>query len=246
MTRSIIRNFFISISFFAMVTGDVYANGEDQSMARENECVILLHGLGRSSKSMRPIEQLLAKQAYRVVNIDYPSRHDTLGSLAKTAIDRGLSECGDASRVHFVTHSLGGVLVRQYFQANAVANLGHVVMLGPPNQGSPVVDAYSDWPFVAQIGGPAFLALSPSDGEVLNLGSVDFSLGVIAGSRTLNPILSAIIEGPDDGKVSIEDTRIQGMKDHRIIATSHPMLMRNSMVQKQVSCFLEYGIFCDL
>lgn len=247
MTRSMFRNLCVSIFVFAMVTGDVYAMSDDEisNAGNRGECVILLHGLGRSSKSMQPMKRMLENQHYRVANIDYPSRQQELSLLAKAAVEKGITECGDAKRIHFVTHSLGGILVRQYLQNHTLDDLGHVVMLGPPNQGSPVVDAYSNWPLVERIGGPAFQALSPTKGEVLHLGEVDFSLGVIAGSRTMNPILSSIIDGPDDGKVHVDATRVEGMQDHRTVAVSHPMFMRNKTVQHHVRCYLVKGIFCE-
>lgn len=222
----------------------VLAKGVNDEASPNRDCVILLHGLGRSSKSMRPIAKQLSEHGYRIANIDYPSRHQPISTLASKAIQKGISRCSNAPTIHFVTHSLGGILVREYLQENTIKNLGHVVMLGPPNQGSPVVDAYSNWPFAERIGGSAFLALSPTDGEVMDLGGVNFSLGVIAGKRTMNPILSSIIDGPDDGKVQVDDTRVQGMQDHRVIAVSHPMMMRNTKVQQHVVCYLASGHFC--
>lgn len=211
------------------------------------ECVILLHGLGRSSSSMRPVANLLSRHGYAVVNKSYPSREHDISTLATNSLNDAVAQCQHAAVIHLVTHSLGGILVRQYVKEHHVERLANVVMLGPPNQGCEVVDAYDGWPGVAKFGGPAFLALSPSSAlSVTNtLGPVNFSLGVIAGSKSVNPVLSIVLPGPDDGKVTVKNTRVDGMVEHRIVATSHPFMMRNKEVQQNILCFLQAAKFCD-
>ena len=110
------------------------------------ECVVLLHGLARTSDSMSMLESQLEESGYRVANLDYPSRSKPVEELAEATINEGLTACTDSPTVHFVTHSLGGILIRYYLESNSIEQLGYVVMLAPPNNGSEVVDNWQNVP----------------------------------------------------------------------------------------------------
>lgn len=186
----------------------------------------------------------LTEAGFKTVNQGYPSRHAEIKTLTQEAIPPALKACGDSTAVSFVTHSLGGILVRQYLSETHIPNLNHVVMLGPPNQGSEVVDTLGDVPGFKLMNGPAGMQLGTSEVSVPNaLGPVNFSLGVIAGTRTFNPILSMILPNPNDGKVSVESTKIEGMKDHMTMPVTHTFMMRNQKVIQQVAYFLQHGRF---
>ena len=211
-----------------------------------DESVILLHGLARTSASMKSLEKQLRSAGYRVCNVDYPSRKLPIAELAPLAIQKGLKNCQLSSdqTVHFVTHSMGGILLRYYLQNYALPNLGRVVMLGPPNKGSEAVDHLKHLPGFDLINGPAGYELGTGEDDLpLKLGPVDFELGVIAGKRSLNLILSQILPGPDDGKVSVEKTRVEGMKDFIILPTTHTFMMQNTEVIRQALHFLHHGQF---
>ncbi|MDP2562130.1 triacylglycerol lipase [Psychrobium sp. 1_MG-2023] len=214
--------------------------------ARSNEYVILLHGWGRSEKSMLLISHQLKKAGYGIVNINYPSNDKPIAELADLAVAQGIAECEarDAKVIHFVTHSLGGILVRHYFEDRELDTLGRVVMLGTPNHGSEVVDAYKKLYLFRQLAGPAGLALGTSEQDVPNqLGAVSFELGVIAGSKSINPFLSLLLPGDDDGKVSVESTKVEGMTDFITLPTTHPTMLISPAVIKQVIHFLRHGNF---
>lgn len=214
-----------------------------------HECVILLHGLARSSLSMNPMQEALDEEGYVTANIDYPSRDHEIETLANIAVGEGLEKCrlhDDLSRIHFVTHSLGGILVRQYLHVQPIEKLGRVVMLGPPNQGSAAADELEGVPGFDLINGPAGQQLGKGDDSVpLALGPVDFELGVIAGDRTIDPITSAVLENPDDGRVSVDDTKIEGMDDFIVVHHSHAFMMRMSRVIDLTKTFLSTGSFGD-
>ena len=147
-------------------------------------------------------------------------------------------------KVHFVTHSLGGILVRDYFSHHSDARLGRVVMLGPPNQGSEVVDHLKEWRMFQWLNGPVGAELGTDAASVpRKLGPVTFELGVIAGDRSINWINSLMIPGPDDGKVSVEKSKVEGMKDHLVVHTAHPFIMRNREVIEATLRFLKNGRF---
>ena len=211
------------------------------------ECVILLHGLARTSSSMESMAEALEDAGFVAVNIDYPSREHPIEDLAPMAIGNGLELCevaGATDKTHFVAHSLGGILVRKYLKNNEIMNLGRVVMLGPPNQGSKAVDELGDVPGIDWVNGPAGRQLGKgADSVPLALGPADFELGVIAGNRSIDPITSAVLDDPDDGKVSVEDTRLEGMDDFVIVEHSHAFMMRLEEPIKLTIRFLKSGKF---
>lgn len=210
------------------------------------DCVVLLHGLARTSHSMHHLEKALSNENYQVVNQGYPSRQGSIDSLAHNAIPKAVKQCKSYSTIHFVTHSMGGILLRQYLGNNKIKKLGRVVMLGPPNQGSEVVDKLGNVPGFKLLNGTAGLQLGTDTTSVPNkLGPVDFDLGIIAGNRSINLLLSIIIPGADDGKVSIERTKLKGMNDHLVLPVTHTFMMRNKSVIHQIIFYLNNGYFLN-
>jgi len=208
------------------------------------ESVVLLHGLARTDKSMKKLEKALIKQGYCVQNLRYESTRNNIEKLAEQTIGRALKQCPGDSVVNFVTHSMGGILVRQYLRNHDIENLGRVVMLGPPNKGSEVIDKLRDFPGFYFFHGDAGLELGTGATSVPNkLGHADFDLGIIAGTRSINLFLSRIIPGLDDGKVSVENTKLEGMRDHLEMEVTHTFMMRNKKVIKQVIHYLKTGKF---
>jgi pimeloyl-ACP methyl ester carboxylesterase len=211
-----------------------------------DQCVILLHGLARTTSSMEEIQNALSAEGYYVVSVDYPSRKHPIEDLASSVIPDKISTCNSHvdGDIHFVTHSLGGILVRQYLAENTIDNLGRVVMLSPPNQGSEVVDALKDVPGFFLINGPAGMQLGTDANSVpANLPPVTYEVGVITGDKTVNYILSMIIPGDDDGKVSIDRARVEGMADFLVVNHSHTFIMKSEDVIAQIAAFLHAGQF---
>ncbi len=224
----------------------IYRQQPKQAMVAK-DAVVLLHGLSRSRWSLWRLQRSLRSE-YNVINQSYPSRQNSVEELAKLAIEPALALCADAPRIHFVTHSLGGILVRQYLSENTIQNLGKVVMLGPPNQGSELVDTFRSTPLLRslfdRINGPAGAQLGTgSNSKPQQLGAANFSCGVIAGNRNLNVIYRFLMPKNSDGKVSVASTHIEGLSDHVELPVDHTFMMNDSRVIKATHHFLKHGHF---
>jgi len=193
---------------------------------------------------MEKLALALDDAGYFTINTDYPSTKHHIEKLANDTISQALAQCPKGTTVNFVTHSMGGILVRQYLSDHNIDNMGRVIMLAPPNKGSHVVDNLYDVPGYKFINGPAGLELGTQEMSIPNkLGSVDFELGIIAGTRSVNPLFSLMLPNPDDGTVSVESTKVDGMADHIELPVTHTFMMNNKAVISQVIHFLQNGTF---
>jgi pimeloyl-ACP methyl ester carboxylesterase len=202
--------------------------------------VILLHGLARSHRSMRKLEKALQQAGFHTLNLNYPSTRHDVETLATMVIPAALKRCHGARRIHFVTHSMGGILLRCYLQQHAISQLGRVVMLAPPNGGSEVAARLQHCAVFSTFFGPAALQLGHLP---KTLGVAGFELGVIAGNRRLNPLFQTWLRGENDGTITVDNTRLTGMSDHLTLPISHPFIMTDAAVIAQVIFFLREGKF---
>jgi pimeloyl-ACP methyl ester carboxylesterase len=209
--------------------------------------VVLLHGLARSASSLAKMQEALQADGYEVCNIEYPSREHTIEILAAEFVAPAIAKCfaqPSVEPIHFVTHSMGGIIVRQLAATKAVEHIGRVVMLSPPNHGSEVVDKLGDFKIFDWVNGPAGKEIGTRvDSIPLRLGPATFELGIITGVRTVNPILSMMIPGDDDGKVGVDNAKLDGMKDFLVLRCSHPMIMKSPHAIEQTVYFMDHGMF---
>jgi triacylglycerol lipase len=213
---------------------------------KNSEAIVLLHGLKRTRHSMDKAGRVLANYGYKIINVGYPSTEQAVESLALQCIGNAVQECeaAEVSRIHFLTHSLGGILVRYYLSVEPIEKLGRVVMLAPPNRGSEIVDKLGGWRLFYLINGPAGLQLGTDHDSLPNrLGRVEFEAGVIAGDKTINPLLSLLFQEANDGKVAVNRTQIEGMRDFIVLPYSHTFIMRRDQVIRQALHFIQQGRF---
>ena len=212
------------------------------------DTVVLLHGLGRTSVSMARLAHALERDGYHVINVSYPSRTRSLESLASEWLPAQLRGVAPDARVHFVTHSMGGIIVRVWLRDCGVPpNLGRVVMLAPPNAGSELPDRFEHWPpfrWFTGVNGHR-LGTSPA-GLPHALGAWPAGtapLGIIAGDRALNPLFGGALPAPHDGKVAVASTHLAGESDHVVLPFSHTWLAWHGETIAQVAAFLREGRF---
>ena len=211
--------------------------------------VVLLHGLGRTARSMLPLARAAEASGYRVLNLGYPSRTAGVSVLAE-AVARDVALFAPDHRLHFITHSMGGIILRAAVADGLLPldRIGRVVMLAPPNRGSELPDALGARPILGpvyrRVTGPAGAELGVAEGGLANrLPRLDFEVGVVAGDRSLNPLFSRLLAGPNDGKVRVDRTAMEGMGDFLVVPHSHSFIMRAPAVIAQALHFLEHGRF---
>lgn len=213
--------------------------------AATSDTVVLLHGIARSKSSMKTMEAALSRDGYEVINVDYESRQKTIKGLAADLRKEIKTRRTKSGKIHFVGHSMGGLIIRAYIHKYRPKGLGRVVMLGTPNGGSEVADFLKDNLLYIGYYGPAGQELTTSQNSSGKIfGKVDYDLGVIAGDRSIDPISSLfLITGDDDGKVPVSSTKIKGMKDHIVIHATHTFMSSNEEVIQQTGHFLKHGRF---
>lgn len=210
------------------------------------ELVVLLHGVAMPPLVMQRIATSLRTAGYRVVNLGYPSRSRPLEEIARDFLSAQLRahRADSAARLHFVTHSMGSLVLRLYLHHHRPANLGRVVMLGPPNHGSTAADRAAQHGVFRRIAGVNLPRLGTGeDGVARTLGPADFELGIIAGSSTINPLFTRWLTGPHDGAVTVESAKLAGMHDFIVVPHSHTVMLWRAAVIAQVRVFLRDGKF---
>jgi hypothetical protein len=214
-----------------------------------SDAVVLLHGLGRTRRAMVPLEEAFQAAGYRTLNRSYDSRRHHIESLARAVLGVRLAELRTweprPTRIHFVTHSLGGILVRWFANHIGLPEGGRAVMIAPPHAGSEAADALqpllpAQWWF-----GPVLQELGTGEGSVpLSLGPVaGLDVGVIAGDRATYPFFARRFEDAHDGLVSVASTRVEGAVDAIVVPSSHSFIAAQPATIHQAVHFVEHGGF---
>jgi pimeloyl-ACP methyl ester carboxylesterase len=180
------------------------------------------------------------------VSVGYPALRLSVQQLAARYLPPALERCGgsDGRPVHFVTHSLGAIVLRQYLQDHPPPTGSRAVMMAPPNRGSEIADELRDLAPYRRLLGPAGQQLG-TDGAALPalLEPVDIEIGIIAGRRNVTPLLGRYLPGESDGKVTVRSAALDEMKDFLVVDAGHTFIMYHPTVLRAVVRFLESGSF---
>ena len=208
--------------------------------AGEGERVVLLHGLWRSHKAMGLLAEDLQQEGFEVVNIPYRSFLDPLDEIVGEV--QGILAALPEKRTNFVTHSMGGIVVRRLAQRFPGTVNGRVVMLAPPNQGSELVDWLEDVPGIRYFLGPAGLELATQKvRSQLPQSPPSLETAVIMGDGGFNPLFQSLLPGENDGTVTVEGGKLEGLEHFSVLKAGHARTMLRPEVISQVKCFLNHG-----
>lgn len=210
--------------------------------------VILLHGLGRSRLSMRLLARRLEREGFATLLIGYPSTRFSLKDLSAFVRGEILRRAPrDRAPLHFVTHSLGGIILRHIMRNNPLPGFGRAVLLAPPNSGSEMADLLAGFRLACLAIGPVLrqLGTDPNTGPA-SLGPADFGPGVIAGNLSLMPWFTQLFHGPNDGLVSVERAKVEGMAGFIVMPFCHQFIMRRRETARLCAHFLRCGQFDHL
>jgi pimeloyl-ACP methyl ester carboxylesterase len=193
---------------------------------------------------MEKIASFLMHSGFQILNLSYPSTKETIEDIVETIHPEILAFSQNVTKVHFVGHSMGGLVIRAYLHRYFMTKVGRVVFLGTPNRGNELADFMHHWWLYKMLFGPAGQQLITGyKASKEPLVPINYELGIIAGYRRIGPPACWLTNESSDGIVSITSTKIDGMKDHIIISTGHIMLLFDREVWKQTLSFLKYGQF---
>ena len=207
--------------------------------------LVLLHGLGRTARSMRRLAAEGARRDYRVRNLGYASRRAGIVAHAEQ-VGRTLSALPDDGPLYAVTHSMGGIILRAALAGGWVApeRIARVVMIAPPNRGSELADWLGRTPLLRLALGPAGPELrTGADGIPDALPPLPCELGIIAGAASRRTLAASLFGGPNDGKVSVARASADGMRDLLVVPRGHTFIMNDPEVIAQTFHFLQHGKF---
>lgn len=229
----------------ALAASASFGRGDQPGLSeRADETVVLLHGLGRSAANMLILEWRLEELGYRVCNVGYDTRVARIEEAVEDVWE-AIRACRSGERtLHFVTHSLGGLVLRALLAERSIERLGRAVMLAPPNGGSEIADRLREQPWLETVMGPLSTQLGTGNEDLprrLPVPSIPF--GVIAGDQWINPVGPLWLPAPHDGTVSVASTRLAGMRDHLVMPYTHTFIMNASPVAGQIDTFLRQGRF---
>ena len=202
--------------------------------------VILVHGLLMSGHVFYPVGAHLARQGFLSILYDYPTRRACVeehGAALCAFIEKEMESMreSEAGKLHFVTHSMGGLLLRvalRQLSPGTRSAIGRIVMITPPNKGSDVAEAVLRKLFFAEKIVKCLPDLSSVPHSFANTfpePDETFEIGIIAGSH--------------DRKVAVPSTHLAHERDHLILQSSHTAILFRKQTVHQTVHFLLHGTF---
>lgn len=210
------------------------------------DTVVLLHGLWLNALAMRLMQRRLERGGYVVHAYSYPTMRLTLSENAER-LGHYCNESG-ASRLHFVAHSMGGLVALKAAALVPPPCRGRIVLMG-----TPYADSFSARRLQRLPGGRPLLGRCMAQWLIagraacpeLVEGLDGYDIGVIAGNGGigLGRLIAPRLPKPNDGVISVNETHIPGMRDYVVLEVSHSEMLVSREVVRQACAFLKHGSF---
>ena len=198
------------------------------AQASVDRLVVLLHGLGRTRRSLARLDQALQEAGFTTARLDYPSTRRSIQDHAATIAEL-LDHVPTPNKLSFVSHSLGGLIVRQLLRYDAPwrSAVDRIVMVAPPNRGASLADALDKGGVMRGILGPSYGQIA--EGFASTLPVPEVPVAIFAGDAP---------GVPGDGLVTVDETRLDGMSEHRVVPAIHTFVMNHPEVIRAAVSFL--------
>ena len=229
----------VPLATLLCIMAGVFAGAEEpvDKVAAGSETVVLLHGMGRTRASMWLMEVRLRSAGYTVLNFPYSAKATTMDLLSEE-LRVFLAEKVETPVYHLIGHSLGNIILRNGFKKGYPPGLGRIVMLAPPNRPAEMARAFKDNPIYRWFTGDSGQQLASEEFyETLPVPPVEF--GVVAGDRGQR----LTFKEPNDGVVTVESTKLEGMKAWALVHHAHTFIMNSRQVALLCMQFLRHGNF---
>lgn len=232
----------VALSFAGILTAEAYdheQSGTHIKTSENTECetIVLLQAMGRGRASLWVLDTRLQQAGYKTVNFPFVAYGQSIDDLAQQFCSF-IRERVKTKRYHIIAHSLGNLIVRAAFRYDVPEGLCRIIMLAPPNQPAELTRVLRDNPIYKWFTGESGQELA-SDEFYRDLPIPPTEFGIIAGTKNQ----SFMVKEPNDGVITVESTKLEGMKDWITVPQSHTFIMNSRLVASLCISFLEHGLF---
>lgn len=213
----------------------------------KNEIIILVHGFNKNKKDMSFLQKYFNNLNYETVTLSLPTIFSSLEHCTDLFEEKLFKiqniKNNRYSKIHFVGHSFGGLIIRKFLSRHFIKNIGRCVLIATPNQGSQLADITNNYfSFSLNI----VKSLKSMLIQNLNISSPineSIEIGVIAGNKCNLLLGHLFLPKNNDGRVEINSTKIDNMKDYIILEYGHKEIHHKLKTANYIKSFLQKGEF---
>ncbi len=244
----IILFYLLFLSFYLLPSSGCSNYFPAKGTEPRGETVICVHGLFDTGLVMRPMARYFARLGYDVHIITYSSTRDTVEHHIQ-AFEQSMKQLNISKQnrpVHFVAHSMGGIIVRGYLNnLKETDGIGRIVTIATPHKGSPVADALSPYAIPEMIVVPVhdLKTEGPTAAVHMENPALRFETGTIAGGTGRVNGFNPDIGEDNDGVVPFSSSHLKGEKDSIRLPYTHSLIHQRKATFEQAANFIMHGKF---